>query len=85
MAHFIQTAGTRPNVSCDSTKGPIREGERQCDRVRPHRTDAAFADASTDQLVQAMAGFAGGGAPEGLNAALPDPSQQPLLTAPQHV
>jgi hypothetical protein len=32
-----------------------------------------------------MAGFGGGGnATEGLNAALPDPSQ-PLLTAPQHV
>jgi hypothetical protein len=32
-----------------------------------------------------MAGFAGGGnTAEGLNAALPDPSQ-PLLTTPQHV
>jgi ELWxxDGT repeat protein len=49
----------------------------------PPAAPGAFADASTDQLVQAMAGFAGGGAPEGLNAALPDPSQ-PLLAAPQH-
>jgi hypothetical protein len=31
-----------------------------------------------------MAGFAGGGAAEGFNTALPDPSQ-PLLTAPQHM
>jgi hypothetical protein len=37
------------------------------------------------QLVQAMAGFGGGGGAEGLNAALPDPSQQPLLATAQHV
>ena len=38
------------------------------------------------QLVQAMAGFGGGsGAAGSLNtAALPDTSQQPLLTTPQH-
>ena len=47
---------------------------------------ASTGDAS--QLVQAMAGFGGGGgAPESLNAAVPlgaDTSQQPLLTAAQH-
>jgi hypothetical protein len=38
------------------------------------------------QLVQAMAGFGGGGAGEGLNTAPfgADTSQQPLLTTPQH-
>jgi len=37
------------------------------------------------QLVQAMAGFGGGGAAESLNTALgSDTSQQPLLTMPQH-
>jgi hypothetical protein len=41
--------------------------------------------ASTSQLVQAMAGFGGGGAGDGLNAGLnADPSQQPFLTTPQH-
>jgi hypothetical protein len=43
--------------------------------------------ASTSQLVQAMAGFGGGGgAADGLNASLvnADTSQQPLLTGPQH-
>jgi hypothetical protein len=41
--------------------------------------------ASTSQLVQAMAGFAGGGAGDGLNAGLnADISQQPFLTTPQH-
>jgi hypothetical protein len=42
---------------------------------------------STSQLVQAMAGFGGGsGAAESLNTAPlgADPSQQPLLTTPQH-
>jgi hypothetical protein len=44
-------------------------------------------DASTSQLVQAMAGFGGGsGAGESLNAAplSADTSQQPLLATPQH-
>jgi hypothetical protein len=44
-------------------------------------------DASTSQLVQAMAGFGGGsGADEGLNTGLvnADTSQQSLLTTPQH-
>ena len=38
------------------------------------------------QLVQAMAGFGGGGAGESLNTAplAPDTAQQPLLTPPQH-
>jgi ELWxxDGT repeat protein len=46
----------------------------------------AFADASNDQLVQAMAGFAGGGGPvDGMNSALGDAlQQQQFLTAPQH-
>ena len=46
----------------------------------------AFADSSTAQLVQAMAGFGGGSSvADGLNAGLnADPSQQPLLTTPQH-
>jgi hypothetical protein len=39
-------------------------------------------DASTDQLMQAMAGFSGGGAPEVSNAILPDVSQ-PFATASQ--
>jgi hypothetical protein len=40
---------------------------------------------STSQLVQAMAGFDGAAA--GISGAVPpgdDPSQQPLLTTPQH-
>ena len=44
-------------------------------------------DASTAQLVQAMAGFAGSsGAADGLNTGVvnADASQQPLLTTPQH-
>jgi hypothetical protein len=45
------------------------------------------ASGSTSQLVQAMAGFGGGGAGESLNTAPPgaDTSQQALLTTPQHV
>ena len=41
---------------------------------------------STSQLVQAMAGFGGGGAVESLNAAPlgADTSQQQFLTPPQH-
>jgi hypothetical protein len=41
---------------------------------------------STSQLVQAMAGFGGGGAADGLNTAPlgADTSQQTLLTMPQH-
>jgi hypothetical protein len=45
-------------------------------------------DASTSQLVQAMAGFGGAsGAADGLNSVVPgaDASQQPSLTTPQHV
>jgi hypothetical protein len=44
-------------------------------------------DNTTSQLVQAMAGFGGGGgAADGLNAGLvnADTSQQQLLTTPQH-
>jgi hypothetical protein len=52
----------------------------------PPSASGAFADNSNDQLVQAMAGLGGAGAPQSLNA-VPlgaDTSQQPLLTAPQH-
>jgi hypothetical protein len=44
-------------------------------------------DASTSQLVQAMAGFGSGGGADGSNAGLlnADTSQQPFLTTPQHV
>jgi hypothetical protein len=44
-------------------------------------------DASTSQLVQAMAGFGGSsGAADGLNSGFvnAETSQQPLLTTPQH-
>jgi hypothetical protein len=43
-------------------------------------------DNSTARLVQAMAGFGGGGAGESLNATAlsADTSQQSLLTTPQH-
>jgi hypothetical protein len=46
----------------------------------------AFGNASNDQLVQAMAGFEGGGAAENLDAAAfgSDMSQQALLTTSQH-
>jgi hypothetical protein len=49
-------------------------------------SDSQLTD-STSQLVQAMAGFSGGsGAVDSLNAVSisADPSQQQLLTAPQH-
>jgi hypothetical protein len=41
---------------------------------------------STSQLVQAMAGFGGGGAADGLNTVQlgADTSQQSFLTTPQH-
>jgi hypothetical protein len=43
-------------------------------------------DGSSSQLVQAMAGFGGGGAAETMNTAplTAETSQQPLLTTPQH-
>ena len=50
-------------------------------------TSSAGSSGSTSQLVQAMAGFGGGGSTaESLNAAAlaADTSQQPLLTTPQH-
>ena len=48
-------------------------------------SSGAFAGASDDQLVQAMAGFGGGGAGDGLNAGLnADTSQQPLIMTPQY-
>jgi hypothetical protein len=55
--------------------------------VDPPTGAGAFTDGSSDQLVQAMAGFdSGGGAADGLNVAQfgADTSQQPLLTMPQH-
>jgi hypothetical protein len=49
-------------------------------------TGAMGNSGSTSQLVQAMAGFGGGGSAESLNSAPlgSDTSQQPLLTTPQH-
>jgi hypothetical protein len=47
----------------------------------------ACADVSNDQLVQAMAGFGGAGAADGMNSALGAEAlqqQQQLLTTPQH-
>jgi hypothetical protein len=55
--------------------------------VDPPTGAGAFTDGSSDQLVQAMAGFGGGsGAGDSLNAAPlgADTSQQTLLTTPQH-
>jgi hypothetical protein len=55
--------------------------------VDPPTVSGTFADMSNDQLVQAMAGFTGSsGAGESLNTAPlgADPSQQTLLTTPQH-
>jgi microcystin-dependent protein len=54
----------------------------------PPTLSGTFTDMSSDQLVQAMAGFGGGsGAADGLNTAPlgADTSQQSLLTTPQHV
>jgi hypothetical protein len=50
-------------------------------------TGSMGSSGSTSQLVQAMAGFGGSGAADGLNTAPlgADMSQQPLLTTPQHV
>jgi hypothetical protein len=53
----------------------------------PPTGSTGSADGSTSQLVQAMAGFdGGGGAADSLNAAplSADTSQQTSLTAPQH-
>jgi hypothetical protein len=54
--------------------------------VDPPTAPMSSSDASTSQLVQAMAGFGGGsGATENLNSFVAaDASQQPLLTPPQH-
>jgi hypothetical protein len=54
--------------------------------AEPTGSAGAFADASNDQLVQAMAGFGGGGMADGSSAgfANADASQQTLLTTPQH-
>jgi hypothetical protein len=53
----------------------------------PPTASMGSSDASTSQLVQAMAGFGGGGgAADGLNTAPlgADTSQQSFLTTPQH-
>ena len=52
----------------------------------PPSASMGNSDGSTSQLVQAMAGFGGGGSGEGLNTAPlgAETSQQPLLTTPQH-
>jgi hypothetical protein len=54
--------------------------------VDPPTGAGAFTDGSSDQLVQAMAGFGGGGAGETLDAGplSAETSQQPLLTTSQH-
>ena len=52
----------------------------------PPTASMGSSDASTSQLVQAMAGFGGGGADTSNTVPLgADTSQQPLLTTPQHV
>jgi hypothetical protein len=55
--------------------------------VDPPTGAGTFAGGSSDQLVQAMAGFGSADAAEGSNAAAfgSDVSQQTLLTTPQHV
>ena len=55
--------------------------------VDPPTGASAFTDGSSDQLVQAMAGFAGSDAAENLNTVplSADASQQTFLTTPQHV
>ena len=51
----------------------------------PPTLAGALADDSNDQLVQAMAGFGGAAAADGLNpAAFGSDISQPLLTMPQH-
>jgi hypothetical protein len=55
--------------------------------VDPPTLSGTFTDISDAQLVQAMAGFGGGGdAAESVNPGMlgPDASQQTLLTSPQH-
>jgi hypothetical protein len=54
--------------------------------VDPPTGSMGSSDSSTSQLVQAMAGFGGGAAATSLDTAPlgSDPSQQPLLTTPQH-
>jgi hypothetical protein len=54
--------------------------------VDPPTGSMGSSDSSTSQLVQAMAGFGGGGAAESLNT-VPldaDTQQQPILTTSQH-
>src|SRR5204863_6773590 len=52
----------------------------------PPTASGTFTDISNDQLVQAIAGFGGGGAAESMNASAfgSDVSQQALLTTSQH-
>jgi hypothetical protein len=54
--------------------------------VDPPTASGTFIDMSDEQLVQAMAGFGGGGAADPSNAAAVGSElfQQPLLTTPQH-
>jgi len=54
--------------------------------VDPPTASGAFANASNDQLVQAMAGFGGGSGADGSNAGVVsiDASQPPFLMAAQH-
>src|SRR5262249_24462351 len=52
--------------------------------VDPPTVSGTFTDISNDQLVQAMAGFGGSAADPSTVPLGADPSQQTLLTTPQH-
>src|SRR5215471_17470050 len=61
----------------------LADGELR--RRSPDRASMGTSDASTSQLVQAMAGFGGGAADTSNTAPLStDTSQQTLLTTPKH-
>jgi len=74
----ITTANSLGTVGLDWSVGGFA--------VDPPSASGGFADGSNNQLVQAMAGFDGGGMAETLNATAfgSDMSQQTLLTTPQH-
>jgi len=68
-------------------RGLAAEGFLTAASVNPPTVSGTFADMSNDQLVQAMAGFGGGGGTgESLNTAplSADTSRQTFLTTPQH-
>ena len=74
----ITTANSLGSVGLDWSVGGFA--------VDPPSASGAFADASNDQLLQAMAGFGGDDADDASSAADfgSDMSQPPLLTTPQH-